>query len=305
MEKKKIAIIAIVAIIALVVVACLFYNLGANAGAESESVIIDNAVSEFEGAERSRQVEIYHQLQGKYESYKIGDKIEGDIIQKYENTLEDMQNQLTAMYDTKIAENTIENVNESNDSKSIKTASDNLGCLLITVEAEDVAIDTYSEKINNLINTYNNRLETIAANEKKEQEQLLEEVNDTYMNFLSCEFPDLMEYYIYDIDKDGIPELIILSGTCEADAMYHVYTYEELDDIYGVAFLGNFSGGHTYICGNSQNKSITAHYAHMGYEYADAISISGDHLVSKRILDEREVPMDEDYTEFDFCVPLQ
>ena len=33
-------------------------------------------------------------------------------------------------------------------------------------------------------------------------------------------------YYVYDIDKNGVRELIVQTGTCEADYMYEIYTIQ-------------------------------------------------------------------------------
>ena len=33
-----------------------------------------------------------------------------------------------------------------------------------------------------------------------------------------------MDYFLYDIDKDGVKELLLLNGTCEADYVYKIYT---------------------------------------------------------------------------------
>ena len=33
-----------------------------------------------------------------------------------------------------------------------------------------------------------------------------------------------MDYFLYDIDKDGVKELLLLNGTCEEDYVYKIYT---------------------------------------------------------------------------------
>lgn len=46
------------------------------------------------------------------------------------------------------------------------------------------------------------------------------------------------EYCVYDMNKDGIKELIVKTGTCEADYVYRFYSCE-----YGkIITLGTFSG---------------------------------------------------------------
>ena len=51
------------------------------------------------------------------------------------------------------------------------------------------------------------------------------------------------DYYLYDMDGDGVKELLLQEGTCEADYMYQVYTIAN-----GAAVsLGELSGGHTSV----------------------------------------------------------
>ena len=34
-------------------------------------------------------------------------------------------------------------------------------------------------------------------------------------------------YFVYDFDKDGIPELVVKTGTCEADYALAVFSYRD------------------------------------------------------------------------------
>ncbi len=100
-------------------------------------------------------------------------------------------------------------------------------------------------------------------------------------------------YSVYDIDKNGVKELLIRAGTCEADYMYQIYTIEN-----GAGkLLGEIPGGHTvlYADENGGTESyIVQLWAHMGYESVSHISIKDGALVSETV-SEREVPADEEY----------
>lgn len=127
------------------------------------------------------------------------------------------------------------------------------------------------------------------------------QIATAYINELKNggEFGDInfAGYYLYDIDKDGCEELIIKAGTCEADASILFYRYVNGE----VKQLGNVSGGHSSLCGNAKEDSITIHYGTGGYEWVDSVKIENESLIVSHIVSERETL---NYTEFDYCVPL-
>jgi hypothetical protein len=71
-------------------------------------------------------------------------------------------------------------------------------------------------------------------------------------------------YTVYDADHDGTPELFLKTGTCEADFLYHIYTYSG-----GAQLLGQIAGGHSSICGFSGQDGFIVQYGQMGYEEID------------------------------------
>lgn len=66
-------------------------------------------------------------------------------------------------------------------------------------------------------------------------------------------------YYLFDIDNDGVPELIIDRGTCEADRTMTIYTWDgSVCEIYKTGIdHSSYYGGHNYLLRMS---------AHMGGE---------------------------------------
>lgn len=70
-------------------------------------------------------------------------------------------------------------------------------------------------------------------------------LDDTYSKYKN-QGGKYLEYHVYDADQDGTEELIVRNGTCEADYMWKIYTY----DGGRAVLLDTFAGGHTslYVC---------------------------------------------------------
>ncbi len=69
-------------------------------------------------------------------------------------------------------------------------------------------------------------------------------------------------YWLYDIDKDDIPELILKYGTCEADFHGSVYTYK---DGKTELLTDEFPLGHTGLYSDPGENGIICYWGHMGY----------------------------------------
>ena len=121
---------------------------------------------------------------------------------------------------------------------------------------------------------------------------LLDQVDATYGEY--------NDYYLYDIDGDGVKELLLPEGTCEADYMYQVYTIANGSAVY----LGELSGGHTVFFEDTEGgngSSILLMQAHMGYERISRLTLSNGSL-SEEEISERELGEEEEY--FDNGAPL-
>lgn len=98
-------------------------------------------------------------------------------------------------------------------------------------------------------------------------------------------------YFLTDITGDGIPELWVKYGTCEADYMLDVYTYTSS----GLKRILRTGAGHTGYYGYRNGKYVIAQMAHMGYEVLSRITYSGGKLHEKTYY---ESPGEvEDYTQ--------
>lgn len=82
-------------------------------------------------------------------------------------------------------------------------------------------------------------------------------------------------YYLYDIDKDGIPELLLKQGTCEADYWADIYTWRNGETI----CLGGIGMGHTSLYTWEGENALLSYWGHMGGAFATKISIGGDELL--------------------------
>lgn len=88
----------------------------------------------------------------------------------------------------------------------------------------------------------------------------------------------MAEYAIYDIDEDGIRELIVSYGTCEADWINDVYTLE--DGL--VCMIGSFYG-HVGLFAESNGKGIYTVGGRERYEVITKITIQNGKVMEEDI----------------------
>lgn len=88
-------------------------------------------------------------------------------------------------------------------------------------------------------------------------------------------------YYLYDMNSDGIPELFIVSGDSEATKEISVYTYTDnpnlkyADDIVNVGIFG-CGHGNIYLSSDGQ---LVIFFSHMGYQHYTYYKLENDWLV--------------------------
>ena len=88
-----------------------------------------------------------------------------------------------------------------------------------------------------------------------------------------------VQYLLYDIDKNGIPEIIIDSGTCEADRCTYFYTY----DNGSVKYLGEKLSSHSYFASIPHKNGILIISSHSSHQYAGIISITNTGIEENEI----------------------
>lgn len=97
-------------------------------------------------------------------------------------------------------------------------------------------------------------------------------------------------YSLFDIDKDGIIEVILYSGSIEAEKEIIINKY--MDDLYDE--IGNISGSHTILWNN--NGKLVSQNTHQGYETDKEISIKNNKIVEKEIYSSKDI--EKDYKEY-------
>lgn len=125
--------------------------------------------------------------------------------------------------------------------------------------------------------------------------QLLKTIRDEYVKLLSANRKDRSDYseegyFLFDINNNGIPELWIQSGECEADFRLLVFTYDN-----GIKTLYNDDAGHSsfyigYGC-------ILRTWGHMGYATWDELTYNGSTITSTKVFEEDINGTNRDYTE--------
>jgi len=78
------------------------------------------------------------------------------------------------------------------------------------------------------------------------------------------------QYGLYDADNDGTPELIVKTGTCEADYSFQMYTVSG-GKLVG---LGGFCGGESSVYVNGVSGLI-CYFGHMGYYDVSLATLDG------------------------------
>lgn len=99
------------------------------------------------------------------------------------------------------------------------------------------------------------------------------------------------EYALYDMNRDGIQELLLFTGTCEADYRYTVYTLKN-----GTAvWCGEFHGGHgTVYIGNE--PGLIMYWGQMGVYGITKYTLVGVEIIGEEIAS-GEIAMEEEYPE--------
>lgn len=124
--------------------------------------------------------------------------------------------------------------------------------------------------------------------------QLLDEYeNQKEWIYDSYSYP---KYCVYDIDKNGVPELIIDENKNAAQKKMHIYTYNLANK--EPKYLGSEESGHSSLCSVPNENGIMKFMAYMDYEYVDIISIASEELEVNNIISGKNCKKDYS-TEYD------
>ena len=99
------------------------------------------------------------------------------------------------------------------------------------------------------------------------------------------------EYALCDMNQDGVQELFLLTGSCEADYGYTVYTLKNGSAIW----CGEFHGGHgTVYIGNE--PGLIMYWGQMGVYGITKYTLIGIEIIGEEIVS-GEIAMEEEYPE--------
>ena len=101
---------------------------------------------------------------------------------------------------------------------------------------------------------------------------------------------DYLDYGLCDLDGDGVYEMIVKEGTCEADFVWRVYTIGET----GAKDVGSFGGSHSVLYTDDE-PGLLCVYGQMGHEEIVRVSYDGQYL-SLQTLVSQDLAPGEEYT---------
>ena len=100
------------------------------------------------------------------------------------------------------------------------------------------------------------------------------------------------QYALYDMDLDGVPELILYEGSSGAGTHHHFYTYKDGE----VVYCGEYGRSRLHVDGAG---GVIAYHGRMGAYFIDKIELDGTELREIYIdvgeIGEREYPELEEY----------
>lgn len=104
-------------------------------------------------------------------------------------------------------------------------------------------------------------------------------------------------YSLYDVDRDGVPELFVKYGDCEAAFVYKCYAFRDGQ----VLCIGEFAGGHSSLYTHPDKSAVLRNYGQMGCAVMYEYPMEGGVLTGEReIFREEDV---RDYTPMEEIVP--
>ena len=130
---------------------------------------------------------------------------------------------------------------------------------------------------------------------QKELKRMVEAYSHKIDEFINDN--NLYGYFLYDITQDGLPELWVKTGTCEADFKLDVFSYN-----HGIKKIHQEEAGHCSYC--QGNNYILVWFNHMGTAEWNKITYNNTNgkIKSKRIFRET---LKEDETVDDYTKPKE
>ncbi|MCI9025809.1 MAG: hypothetical protein HFG92_15565 [Dorea sp.] len=180
MKVKIISVIVVVVILLCGGVGYFFYQENVKQEAIDKKIEEISEVEKKFSASEKREDKIYilkNILVDMDEYSKSKDKYK-EISEKYESVVSSMQGEFSKEYDASIKENTVDDIENLEDIKTINTNKDNLNELLSLIESEkkytfskESESEQYIQKIDSLIESYSSRIGVLEEAQKKAEEE--------------------------------------------------------------------------------------------------------------------------------------
>ena len=105
-------------------------------------------------------------------------------------------------------------------------------------------------------------------------------------------------YSVYDIDKDGIPELIVDNNEPHATREVYIYTFNN-----GLVYLGSCRMGYAELCQYPDGEGFAGFNAYKNRQFLELITYNGSGFDSQMLTESKEVYSIDDIEEPEDMIP--
>ncbi len=88
------------------------------------------------------------------------------------------------------------------------------------------------------------------------------EWKNAYLSFMTEHYVESYDYFLYDLNADGTPELFIVTGEFEPWLTCSIFSCNSDEEVFKVY---SYELGHSSLCGLSAEHSLLQVFGHMGY----------------------------------------
>lgn len=200
---------------------------------------ISNSEKEFSNAEnRETKFDILKSTFEQMEEYETSSSKYEEISNKYTDVISNMQTIFKEEYNNSIKDNTIDNLDNSEDITMITTYTENLNSLLSTIESEkdytlsnDSEYSEYANKISNLTEAYSNRITAIETKKAEDEKKRAEEEARRKAEEEKAKTHYENEYFSVDVPESWIDCWSVTENSSSDDNTYS-FDYKA-DSTYG------------------------------------------------------------------------
>ncbi|NCC87629.1 MAG: hypothetical protein EOM05_07135 [Clostridia bacterium] len=181
--KNKTKLISIIIVTVIILAGSIFgytkYEANVNQKAVMASLTsIDSTIDKFnKETNRDKKIAILKNLIKEKDAYLNNENASTEVKDSYNNKVKTMKKYFTDSYDKTISENTIKDVDNCNSKDILNANINNLKSVLTLVKSDKNIVSTsetikgYETKINTLITSYQNRINSIETAEKAAAEE--------------------------------------------------------------------------------------------------------------------------------------